>query len=157
LLSSTGESTWSLIRAKNKEEKTMRRAFHGTDYYGDIKKFRKSKSGALGSGLIYFGLDEKCARYYAVKERGEGDVYEVNLLIDNPLVIPDDAEPVDFILSPAMAKKRKDANGNYCYWLKASDYKKYQKEGYDAVIYRNEIAVFDAEVVKIVGKTHVKD
>jgi len=135
----------------------MLTAYHGTSYYGDIKRFRRSKSGALGSGLIYFGLDEKTARYYAEKDYGKGDIYEVNLLVNNPLIIPDDAEPVNFILSPAIAKRRMAANGNYCYWLKASDYKKYQKEGYDAVIYRNEIAVFDAEVIRIVGKTHVKD
>ena len=131
-------------------------AFHGTDFYGDIKKFRKSKSGALGSGLIYFAVEKKGAEYYAVKECGEGYVYTVELNIAKPLMIPRDIEPADFVLSPSKAARRKAENGNYCFWLKASDYGKFVKEGYDAVMYRDEIAVFSADVVRITRKEHVK-
>ena len=131
------------------------KGYHGTSHYGEIKKFKKSKSGALGSGLIYFAADEKLAKSYATKDYGEGDVYEVELTVNKPLVIPRDAEPVDFVLSQTMARRRKNANGNYCYWLKASDYTKYRNQGYDCIIYRDEIAVFDPEVIKITNKKHI--
>lgn len=80
----------------------------------------------------------------------------MELNVSNPYILPYNGEPVDFILSPAKAARRKAENGNYCYWLKASDYNKFIKEGYDSVMYRDEIAVFSADVVKIIGKEHVK-
>ena len=131
-------------------------AYHGSSYWGEIKKFKKSKSGALGSGLVYFSSKVETARYYAEKETGEGFVYTVELDIKNPLVIPPEMDPEEYILSPAVLSRRKASNCNYCYWLKASDYQKYRKQGYDAVIYRDEIAVFDPAVVKVKDRTPVK-
>ena len=124
-------------------------AYHGTSHYDIIKHFKKSKSGALGSGLIYFALNEKLAFDYAVKDIGQGKIYTVEVNVSNPLIIPQNEEPVDFVLSNAVALRRKAQNTNYCYWLKASDYNKFRKLGYDCVIYRNELAVFDAYNIKV--------
>ena len=124
-------------------------AYHGTDYYNKIKRFKKSKSGSLGSDLIYFTDDMKTAYDYAIRRVGSGKLYTVELNITKPLVIPFDVEPVNFVLSENKAYKRKSQNTNYCYWLKATDYNKYRKLGYDAIIYRNEIAVFNPDVIKV--------
>ena len=118
-------------------------AYHGSSYHSVIKKFKKSKSGYLGSSIIYFTNNMKIAYDYAVKEYGSGKLYTVELLVRNPLVIPPDIEPVDFIVSPAIANRRRNTNSNCNFWLKGSDYNKFQKRGYDAVIYKDEIGVFD--------------
>ena len=124
-------------------------AYHGSSCHNVIKKFRKSKFGYLGSNIIYFTDNMKVAYDYAIKECGSGKLYTVELFIRNPLVIPSDIEPIDFILSPTIAKKRKNINSNCNFWLKGSDYKKFINKGYDAVIYRNEIGVFDSSQVLV--------
>ena len=129
--------------------------YHGTGYTGDIKKFRKSKSGMLGSGLIYFTTDFKRAKYYATKEYGTGFVYEVDLDVKNPFVLPANEYPIDFVLTPNKAAQRKNANTNCCFWLKASDYNKHRRCGCNCIIYGDEIAVFDNDIITIIKKHEV--
>ncbi len=130
------------------------KAYHGSTSYDVIKKFKRSKTGALGPG-IYFTTDIKSAERYAT-EYQVGKIYEAELDVKNPLYVHNLADPAAEILSPALYKKRTLGNDNYCHWIKASDLKKLQSAGYDAIIMRDEIMVFDADQIQILSVTEVK-
>ena len=130
-------------------------AYHGTDEYNVIKKFKKSKSGSLGAGLIYFSKDKETAYEYAVKYRGYGKLYTVELNVNNTLIIPPNMEPLDYVVTQNTAQKRRALNTNYCYWIKESDYNKFKKQGCDSVIFRNEVCVFTNDVIRILSVEEV--
>ena len=129
-------------------------AYHGSPSSTPIRKFKKSKTGALGPG-IYFTTDVKEAERYATKYQ-EGEIYEAELEVKNPLHIHNLSDPAVEILSPALYKRRTAENGNYCYWIKSSDLKKLQKAGYDAIIMKDEIMVFEPEQITILSARTVK-
>lgn len=124
-------------------------AYHGSTSATVFQKFKKSKSGVLGPG-IYFTTDINSAKRYATEYR-EGKIYEVELDIKNPLHVQNIANPAAEILSSALYKRRTSENDNYCHWIKTSDLKKLQKAGYDAIIMRDEIMVFDASQITILS------
>ncbi len=129
-------------------------AYHGSTSFDVIKRFKKSKSGALGPG-IYFTTDKKSAIKYAT-EYYEGKLYTAELDVKNPLLVTNLADPAKEILSPTLYSRRKNENGNYCHQVKTSDLKKLQKEGYDAIIMKDEIMVFEPEQISVLSVETVK-
>ena len=123
------------------------KAYHGSTAYDVIKKFKRSKTGALGPG-IYFTTDIKVAKEYAL-QYGHGNIYTAELDVKNPLHVYSFSDPASEILSPALHRRRVAANVNYCHYIKGSDLKKLQAKGYDAIIMRDEIMVFTPEQIKI--------
>ncbi len=129
-------------------------AYHGSTSYDVIKKFRKSKNGALGPG-IYFTTDKNSAERYAT-EYQEGKLYEAELDVKNPFCVHNLADPAAEILSPTLHRKREAENSNYCRWIKSSDLNKLQKAGYDAIIMKDEIMVFNPEQIRILSVNTVR-
>lgn len=129
-------------------------AYHGSTAFDVIKKFKKSKTGALGPG-IYFTTDKKSAERYAT-EYLEGKLYKAELDVKNPFHVHNLSDPAAEILSPALRKRREAENSNYCHWIKTSDLNKLQKAGYDAIIMKDEIMVFNPNQIKVLSVNTVK-
>ncbi len=130
-------------------------AYHGSTSYNDIKKFRRSKTGALGPG-IYFTTDINSAKRYAT-EYQVGKLYTAELDVKNPMKVTNLSDPAVEILSPALYKRRIQANGNYCHWIKPSDLKRLENKGYDAIIMRDEVMVFNPEQINILSIETIKE
>jgi len=135
--------------------------YHGTTAHGEITKFRRGKTGWLGSGIYLTSERSEAQRYADKMGPGGGQVYSLYANITNPLMVTS-GNPVPEILRAAYGRDgvyeaRKKEQGNDTYIITSADIKKLQTKGYDGIMWtfgkNTEVSAFSPEQLKRVDNT----
>ena len=130
--------------------------YHGTTAYGEIKKFRRGRSGWLGPGIYLTNRKADAQRYADAMGEGNGSLYELFANVKQPLVVTG-SNPVPEILMAAydresVYKARSAKQSNDPQIITPADIKKLQAKGYDGIRWdfgrSTEISVFSPEQIK---------
>lgn len=125
------------------------KAYRGV--YNDDKStiLHKADHGALGSSGVYFTTNYDRAKGYAT-EYGEGFVVTAEIEWESPLIVPKEYDvPAKYLLSPSIYARREQKQGNPFYILETRDASKFKKKGFDGIIWRDELLVYDKSKIKI--------
>lgn len=120
--------------------------YRGTEASTRAGILHTADHGMLGGGGVYFTTDKHRAEEYGYDYAGEGNLITAEINLDNPYVVPDNVEiPASIILSSAI----------YARVQKKSIATRLKRNGYDGIIWRDEVLVYNKNKVNITDITRV--
>ena len=130
--------------------------YRGTEASTRAGILHTADHGILGGGGVYFTTDKKRAEEYGYDYAGEGNLITAEINLDNPYVVPDNVEiPASIILSSAIYARVQKTQGNPAYYLTKSIATRLKRNGYDGIIWRDEVLVYNKNKVNITDITRV--